>query len=175
MVEVDQHQEFTELYSTHEQRLYGFVYSLVHRRNDADDIIQETMTQLWEHFAEYDRSRPFFPWASRFAYRQVLMLRRRSSSRRLYLSEEVLDTLAQEYPETSEWEESRRRAVRICLTKLTQRQSELLRHRYESGHSLVEIAKQLSRPVNALYKSLQRIRANLVNCVERELATGERA
>ena len=174
MAEADQHQEFTDLYAAHEQGLYGFVYSLVHSRNDADDVIQETMTQLWEHFGEYDRSRPFFPWASRFAYRQVLMLRRHSSSRRLYLSEEMLSTLAQEYPETADWEESRRRALRLCLTKLTERQSELLRQRYESGQSLVEIADQLSRPVNALYKSLQRIRANLVHCVERELATGER-
>lgn len=175
MTEADQQQEFTELYAAHEQGLYGFVYSLVYSRSDADDVIQETLTQLWEHFGEYDRSRPFFPWASRFAYRQVLMLRRRASSRRLYLSEEVLGTLSQEYPENSDWEESRRRALRSCLTKLTQRQSELLRHRYEAGHSLVEIAEQLSRPVNALYKSLQRIRANLVSCVQRELGTGESA
>ena len=94
MVDADQHEKFTELYAAHEQGLYGVVYSLVHSRNDADDVVQETMTQLWEHFGEYDRSRPFFPWASRFAYRQVLMLRRRSSSRRLYLSEEMLNTLA---------------------------------------------------------------------------------
>ena len=175
MASADQHSEFTNLYAAHEQGLYGFVYSLVHSRNDADDIIQETMAQLWEHFGDYDSSRPFFPWASRFAYRQVLMFRRRSSLRRLYLSEEVLNTLAQEYPETTEWEESRRRALSLCLTKLTERQSELLRQRYESGQSLVEIAEQLGRPVNALYKSLQRIRASLVNCIERALATGEHA
>jgi len=167
------HEYFTELYVAHEQALYGFVYSLLHTRTDTDDVIQETMTQLWEHFGDYDASRPFLPWANRFAYRQVLMHRRRGSSRRTYLSEEVLNTLAQEYPETTEWEETRRRALRSCLAKLTERQSELLKHRYESGQSLVDIAEQLSRPVNALYKSLQRIRMSLVSCVERELATGE--
>lgn len=113
------HDLFTELYIAHEQRLYGFVFSLLHSRNDADDVIQETMTQLWEHFDEYDRSRSFFPWASRFAYRKVLMHRRRESSRRIYLSEEVLNSLAHDYPENADWEESRRRALKSCLAKLT--------------------------------------------------------
>ncbi len=164
------HEDFTELYAAHELSLYGFVYSLLHNRNDADDVIQETMTQLWERFEDYDRSRPFFPWASRFAYRRVLMHRRRESSRRIYLSEEVLQSLAQDYPEAPDWEESRRRALKECLSKLSERQSELLRCRYEAEESLVDIAGRLDRSVNSLYKALQRVRQSLVGCVQRRLS-----
>lgn len=165
------HDDFTQLYVACEQGLYGFVFSLLHSRADADDVIQETMTQLWEHFDEYDRDRPFLPWACRFAYRKVLMHRRRESIRRIYLSEEVLESLAQDYPQASDWEESRRRALRTCLSGLTSEQSELLKCRYEADESLVEIADRLGRSVNSLYKSLQRIRKNLVSCVEMRLGS----
>ncbi len=170
-MDASDHDFFSELYVANEQAIYGFVFSLLHSRPDADDVIQETMTQLWEHFDQYDRSRPFLPWANRFAYRQVLMHRRRESIRRIYLSDEVLQSLAEDYPPATDWEESRRRALKACLAKLTERQSELLKCRYESDESLVEIAERIGRTVNSLYKSLQRIRQSLVGCVERRLAT----
>ncbi len=163
------HNEFTKLYVAHEQAIYGFVFSLLHSRADADDVIQETMTQLWEHFDQYDRSRPFLPWANRFAYRRVLMHRRRESVRRTYLSDDVLELLAQDYPQASGWEESRRRALRTCLSSLTDEQAGLLKSRYESDEPLVEIAQRIGRSVNSLYKSLQRIRQGLVSCVEMRL------
>lgn len=166
-----EHDFFTRLYVANEQAIYGFVYSLLHSRPDSDDVIQETMAQLWEHFDEYDRSRPFLPWANRFAYRQLLIHRRRESIRRIYLSEEVLQSLAEDFPEAAEWEESRRRALKTCLEKLTDRQSELLKFRYEADESLVEIAGRMGRTVNSLYKSLQRIRQSLVGCVQRRLAS----
>ncbi len=165
----DRHQEFTELYAANEHRLYGFVYSLLHSRADADDVIQETMVQLWEHFASYDRSLPFLPWASRFAYRKVLMHRRREASRRIYLSEETLESLAQDYPESQDWEESRRRALKACLAGLTDKQAALLKSRYEDEQTLIELAEEMGRSVNSLYKSLQRIRQGLVECVHRRL------
>ena len=166
------HDLFTRLYVANEQAIYGFVFSLLQSRADADDVIQETMTQLWERFDEYDRSRPFLPWANRFAYRRVLMHRRREGIRRVYLSEEVLKSLAQDYQTESDWEESRRRALKTCLSRLTAEQAELLKHRYEADESLVEIADRLDRTVNSLYKSLQRIRQSLVACVETRLGVG---
>ncbi len=165
------HDTFTQLYVAHEQAIYGFVFSLLHSRADADDVIQETMTQLWQHFDDFDRSRPFLPWANRFAYRRVLMHRRRESVRRTYLSDDVLELLAQDYPQATDWEESRRRALRTCLSGLTAEQSELLKCRYETEESLIDIADRLGRSVNSLYKSLQRIRQNLVSCVEMRLGS----
>lgn len=169
MSEADQNY-FSRLYVEHEQGLYGFVYSLLHSRSDTDDVIQETMAQLWEHFGEYDRSRPFFPWACRFAYRKVLMHRRKESARRIYLSENVLETLAADHPEAPDWEESRRRALKACMSKLKPEQAELLRARYEADESLAQLADRAGRTVNSLYKSLQRIRQGLVSCVEQRLS-----
>jgi len=120
-------------YAAHEQRIYGFVFSLLHNRSDTDDGIQEAMAQLWEHFEDYDRAGPFFPWACRFAYRKVLMHRRREGARRIYLSEEALDALAQDYPGNPDWEESCRRALKSCMSKLTERQAELLAQRSNNG------------------------------------------
>lgn len=160
---------FTQLYSQNEHAIYGFVYSLLADRNAADDVMQDAMAQLWEHFEEYDPSRPFFPWACRFAYRQVLMRRRRESGRRRFFSESTLEKIAEESPQNRDWEESRLPALQGCLAQLTDRQRELIHHRYSGDIPLSQLADQIGRSVGALYKSLERIRRLLADCVQRKL------
>jgi RNA polymerase sigma-70 factor (ECF subfamily) len=164
------HDDFSRLFVAHERSLYGFVFSLLPNRNEADDVLQDTMAQLWEHFDEFDRSRPFLPWAFRFAYRQVLMHRRKASTRRRFFSDVVVESLAEEYPNDPQWEDLRCGALEQCLGRLSERQLSLVRHRYADGIALVELAKQLSRSVNSLYKSLQRIRTSLADRVRFRLS-----
>lgn len=164
------HNLFTKLFVENEHAVYGFVFSLLPNRADADDVVQETMTQLWEHFGGYDQSRPFLPWANRFAYRQVLMHRRRQGVRRKFFSEAALEVLASEYPEQPDWGDSRKQALQKCLGKLSDEQLTLIRQRYSDGDSLVDLAEQLDRTVNSLYKSLQRIRKALADCVTGRMA-----
>jgi DNA-directed RNA polymerase specialized sigma24 family protein len=39
---------------------------------EADDVLQKTNLVLWQKAAEFDESRPFLPWAIRFAQLQAL-------------------------------------------------------------------------------------------------------
>ena len=41
---------------------------------------------------------------------------------------------------------------------------------YESSITVGQLAEQLGRPTNTLYKALQRIRLRLFHCIERRLA-----
>jgi DNA-directed RNA polymerase specialized sigma24 family protein len=45
--------------------------------------------------------------------------------------------------------------------------------RYESNLTGPEIAERLGRPVNTVYKALQRIRNSLLDCVDRTLRAQE--
>lgn len=168
------HERFTQLYAEHEKALYGFVYSLMPDRNAADDVIQAAMTQIWEHLDDYDTVRPFFPWACRFAYRQVLMHRRREGRTRRFFSEATLELLSQDGPPDCDWEESRLAALQSCLSKLSDRQRELVHHRYTGDLPLTELAPRLGRSVSALYKSLERTRKSIADCVSEKLAEGAR-
>ena len=162
-------QRFTQLYSEHEMALYRFIWSLLPDRNAADDVIQAAMAQLWEHFEEYDDSRPFLPWASRFAYRQVLMHRRRESRQRRFFSETTMELLSEDSPPNDDLEGARMAALNACMSQLTDRQRQLIRHRYEGTVPIAELAGNLGQTVSALYKSLERTRRSLADCVSNKL------
>ncbi len=69
--DTERHVQFTRHFAEAEGAMKAFAYSLVPNRADAEDVIQETLKSLWEHFDDYDPTRPFLPWANRFVYRQV--------------------------------------------------------------------------------------------------------
>jgi RNA polymerase sigma-70 factor (ECF subfamily) len=164
--------DFTRLFTETEQPLYGFIYSLLPQRADADDVAQETVGLLWEHFADYDPQRPFLPWAMTFAYRQVLKHRREGRIRRKHFHESLLVELAAEHPQESAWDEAHQQAVKHCVARLHAKDREVLDARYFGDVTLDVLAAKLGRTANALYKQLQRARVRLAECVTRQLAQG---
>ena len=52
-------------------RMYGYIFSLVRNRADAEDLLQETSITLWEKFDQFDPETDFIPWAFRVALWKV--------------------------------------------------------------------------------------------------------
>ena len=61
------HGEFHRLFLEAERDLYRYVCAILPRPQDARDVVQETALALWENFEQFDGTRPFVPWALRFA------------------------------------------------------------------------------------------------------------
>jgi len=80
--------------------------------------------------------------------------------------------MAAEWEEPSDALESRRQALDGCLKKLRADDRSLLVRRYGSGSTVPEIAQQVSRPVKSIYRSLERTRMTLLECIRRHLALG---
>lgn len=160
---------FTRLFTEYEQDLYRFVFTLVANRADADDLIQETLADLWEHFEEYDRGRPFLPWAYQFAYRKVLMLRRKQSTHRRFFSAVVLQALAQERPAELERIQDRRQALDECLRRLPEPERRIILLRYSGDAEMQTLARDSGQSPDALYKRLQRIRSKLFDCIRHKV------
>ena len=55
----DRNEVFVELLMLHQQRLYGFIYTLVPNPADAEDLLQQTSLVLWQKFRRV-RSRQEF-------------------------------------------------------------------------------------------------------------------
>ena len=64
---------------------------------------------------------------------------------------------------------SLQRALAQCMEKLTKRNRELIRIRYEQGMSLEDSAKELGKPKGTVSMALYRIRIALWRCVERTM------
>jgi RNA polymerase sigma-70 factor (ECF subfamily) len=87
------------------------------------------------------------------------------------LSDATVDLLAQDAVERVDLLESRRDALRSCLEKLSEKDRQLVRHCYgDTRVTFKAVAEQLGRPVNTVYKALNRIRRALYECIERSLS-----
>ena len=158
--------QFTRHFAEAERSMKAFAFSLVPNRTDADDVIQETLKSLWQHFDDYDPERPFLPWANRFVYRQVQMHRRSQATRgKYFFSDETIEQLAHDPAETPEHSKAMELALEQCLQNIGSRQRDLIEQRYTSKGTLQDLARQLGKKPDSLYKMLQRVREALHKCI----------
>jgi RNA polymerase sigma-70 factor (ECF subfamily) len=162
--------QFTQQFSACERAMRAFAYSLVPHRGDVDDIIQETLKELWRNFDRFDPECPFLPWANRFVYRQVLIHRRSTAIRLKYTFGEETTRRMVEEQAPLERDVALSEALDNCLQKLDEDQRELVRLRYYTGESLRVVAARSGRSPDAIYKKIQRIREALHRCISIRLA-----
>lgn len=160
----------TALITAHQHCLYRYIYSLVHRTDDATDVLQETNLALWRDAERSLAVADFRPWAYRVAYHQVLAYRKRRSRDRLQFDESVLSQLAGDAQAAAEQTSAYQDALRSCSQKLPLQNQQLLAMRYSSAYSMQVIAERLGSSVAAVTQSLHRIRAVLLKCIRNTLA-----
>jgi RNA polymerase sigma-70 factor (ECF subfamily) len=152
-----------------ERRVYAYILSLVPRWADAEEILQETNVRLWEQFADFQPGADFGSWACTVAYYQVLTFRKRVRREQSHLSQEFVELVAEESRQSADEIDLRVSALEECMAKLLPSQRQLLNHCYGSRLSIKDASKQLNRSIAAVYKSLERIRLLLHECIERRL------
>jgi len=160
---------FVRLLTRHERRVYAYILAMVTDWNDADEILQETNVRLWEQFEDYREGEDFGAWACTIAHYQVLTFRKQRGREARRFSQQLLDTLADEAAPVLKEADARHQALARCMDTLTDRSRDLLRRVYEGSSTIKQIAAELGRPADAVYKSLQRIRHTLHECIEKTL------
>ena len=162
---------FAELFSTNQQRLFGFILGLVRNASDAQDVLQQTAVTAWQKYGEFDVATDFFPWAvtiARFEALNFMKYRRRS---RLCFDQQLMEQLGEDACEAAAEEvEVRLQALGDCLSKLPAADSKLIECRYTHGLSSLQIADILDRTQPSVCNSLRRIRENLMRCVSKSLS-----
>ena len=164
------HEQFAKLFAENHQRIFRFVRTLIPHRADAEDVFQETSVVLWREMSSYDPNRDFLPWALGVAFNQVRSYRHRVRRNRLVFNEPLIAELAAEESRVADDLDARTQALQQCLDQLTQQDGEIITAYYEDRNTAEKVANLLGRPVNTVYKALQRIRRRLFDCIERRLA-----
>ncbi len=161
--------DFVSLYTRYERKLYRYVATLLSRPDDAEDVLQETARVLWQKFDQYRPSEPFLPWACAIARYEVLNYCQRERTRRKHFRPAVIDLLADARLKHDDLLEAQSRWLQECVQKLAEIDRQLIEQRYASEETLAALAAQLGRTPNSLYKSLQRLRRTLLECIENGL------
>jgi RNA polymerase sigma-70 factor (ECF subfamily) len=165
-------EDFLRLLGQHERHLAAFVYSLVPRAADADDILQDVKVTMWREFAKFEPGTNFRAWARRIATHQVLNFRRAVQRRpNPVIEDSFIEAVAVEIDRQAEDLDRRSDALQHCLQKLSETHRKIIVWRYFDNCGIEEIASRTERSAEAVYQLLSRIRGMLNECVSRQLAT----
>jgi RNA polymerase sigma-70 factor (ECF subfamily) len=164
------HDDFLRLFAVSEPALRAFVRSLVPRREDVPEVMQEVAVVLWRKFGDLAAPGDFRKWAFGVARLEALAWARDKARDRHVFDAELLATLADAAEHTSQRLEAQREALERCLDKLPEARRQLVLSAYAPGTSIQQMAAQRGQTPMALYKLLHRIRLALVECTRRALA-----
>lgn len=167
------HEDFIRLLLKSEREMLRYVMTIVPQLADAQEILQETAVALWKKIDQYDSSLPFTPWACRFAANKAKEHLRKQGRWAGFLDEDVAALLLTRREQISESLDRRIGPLRECLGDLPQRSQTVIRQYYFDQTPIGEISRSAGRSVDALYKSLQRIRSVLMDCIDGKLASLE--
>jgi RNA polymerase sigma-70 factor (ECF subfamily) len=164
-------EQFMRLFLEAEREILRYVMAIVPNVSDARDVVQETAAALWKAVAKYDASRPFIPWACRFALNEARVYLRSESRRRVVLEADVTALLDARRIELAGHLDARREHLRDCLNRLPSDQRSMVRDYYFEDQAIDAMAAKLGRTAESVYKALQRIREALHQCIARKLQT----
>lgn len=160
---------FRFLFAEHEPALRTFVRALLPSANDASEVAQEVAVVLWQKFGEFDAARDFRKWAFGVARYEVLAFLRDKGRDRHVFDVDLVNRLADEADEAGPRLQAQREALETCLNKLPESRRALVLAAYAKGIRMDQLAEERGQSAMSLYKTLQRIRQALLECVERTI------
>ena len=159
------HERFTRLLLESEPVMVRSVLVVAPSLADAREIVQDTAVALWRQFDSYDPDRPFTNWAMGFARIETRRFLARQQ-RRAQVTEEAMEVLQQEIDQGPDFATVIERHLATCLGKLPEKQRRLIQGYYHEGRSPQWLSEREGRTVEAIYKAIQRTRADLRTCIE---------
>ena len=167
--ENDKMAQFIKLLTASQDRIYIYILSRVLRSADADDILQETTSTMWNKFDQFKSGTDFLSWGLTIARYNILNFRKKNKKQPMMLDEDVLNRIESVQVDNSK---SNRRmdALKKCVKLLPDNFSMLLQMRYSEGVGVKEISMRYDRSVPWVYKILTKIQLILMRCINRRLA-----
>lgn len=170
MLSGNQDESFVKSLTGNQNRLYGYIYTLMGDHHDTADVLQECNIVLWRKAKEFKEGSAFIPWAFAIARFQVLAhLRDRKRKQDKLLSPEVAELIASELEGHAECFEDLQTALRLSVNKLPDNSRHLIDLRYFRRLPVQHIAEATERKLSAVKVALMRVRQGLKKCIDREL------
>lgn len=154
----------------------AFLASIIRDFRDRDDVLQDVAVAVMESFDRWDPERPFVAWAIGIARNQagLYLRKRRRDARILEFDPETMDHLQAAFATVAAEEVPKLDFLRDCLKAVEGRARAVFELRYQQDLKPAAIAERIGLSANAVAKSLQRVREQLRDCVERRVtAQGE--
>lgn len=162
------------LYDHTAGKLFGLALRVTQQRDWAEDALQETFLQVWKTAADYRASlSPPMAWLGLIVRSRALDQLRRHKAEREHLTDELDDVLADTLegdsanPMDTSLASQQAWALHQCLTRLENKQREVVSLAYLRDLSHSELAEQLRLPLGTVKTWIRRGLDHLRQCMAR--------
>ena len=157
---------FLRLYTNIQSKLYFYVLAVIHNRQDADDIFQETVVTLWDNFDKYQEGTSFGAWAIGIAKNKVFDYLRENKKTKKLFDDSIYSQLSELAEDKQDDFVDRQETLTSCIKKLKPSDDKLLTLRYHKSASMRQMSQMTGRSCDSLYKSMARIISQLRKCMK---------
>ena len=161
---------FEILVRENSRMLTVFLSTRIREQAVSDDLFQETMLVAWKRLPDYDLDRPFGPWLRGIAYRVTLDYFKKQSRIPFLMSESVNDLIDKHFESINLqkgdiWDE-KVEALNDCLKIIPEKYSSVIKHKYFSQESILNVSEWAGISLEACKKRMQRGRNLLAQCLK---------
>ncbi len=160
-----QNEEFLRLFLANQRAIYAYILSMVPSAADADDIMQDTATMMWDKFDDFKLGTNFGAWGVTIARYKIMEYHSKKKRNLDLVSGELLEQISQVASQKVMRMDDRLKALDQCLSKLNEKNRKLIHIRYHQGLTIKKIAEQLKRPAAGMYKVMSRLHESLSRCI----------
>lgn len=157
------HQALKRLYELTSGRLYGLALRVVREPQWAEDALQDTFLNIWRSAKDYRASlSPPMAWLGLMVRSRALDVLRRQNAEGLKLTQELdedlQDTLESDMADPMQLNlaSQQAQALHACLTRLENKQREVVSLAYLRDLSHAELAAQLKLPLGTVKTWIRR-------------------
>lgn len=158
-------EQFMHLVLANQREILVFILYLVPIKMDADDILQDTLTEMWKKFDQFRPGSDFVAWGVTIARYKVMNYRKKRAKSKMVFSDDIYSILEVDSQKKSNLLQNSIDALESCVHKLSSNERVLLRLRYEKDQTLKTISSRLGKSSQAIHRALGRIHTRLVKCI----------
>jgi len=160
---------FRELYRAFSRRLYAYVLRQLGDPAQAEEIVADTLYEVWRQPAKFRGDSQFSTWLIGIARNKVLMAFRSRKPDAVHDDlADVAELVANEDPSAFDIlaQQQRHEGVRHCMDKLSNEHRECVHLVFYEGMSLGEVATIQACPEGTVKTRLFHARQKLKNCLQ---------
>lgn len=140
----------------------------------SEDLVSQVAETVVMKFDDYDRTRPFTPWALGIARNIILRhYERRAGDRLVFFDDRILGAMAVAHEQVAGESAERLAAMQKCLAEIKGKTRHVMEMRYLHGLKPAAIAHSLDMKTNAVWVMLHRGRDAVAKCIGRRLIAME--
>jgi RNA polymerase sigma-70 factor, ECF subfamily len=160
---------FRELYRAFSRRLYAYVLRQLGDPAQAEEIVADTLYEVWRQPAKFRGDSQFSTWLIGIARNKVLMaFRSRRPDAQHDDLDDIADSVAADEPGAFEIlaQQQRQEGVRHCMNKLSSEHRECVHLVFFEGLPLAEVAALQACPENTVKTRLFHAIQKMKNCLK---------